>query len=62
MMNVLLEAPGEAARGVDGHAWGVEISSRYRLRERFFTWLSINIGESIRDGIAFDYDQPFALN
>ena len=62
MKNVLLEAPGEAARGVDGHAWGVEISSRYRLRERFFTWLSINIGESIRDGIAFDYDQPFALN
>jgi hypothetical protein len=62
MVNVLLEAPGEVPRGVDGQAWGVEISSRYRLRERFFTWLSISLGESTRDGIAFDYDQPFALN
>lgn len=62
LSNVLLRAPGEAPRPVMGHAWGVELSSRYRLRERFFTWLSINLGESVRDGIAFEYDQPFALN
>ena len=62
MSNVLLRAPGEAPRAVEGHAWGVEFSSRYRLRERFFAWFSINLGESIRDGVAFDYDQPFALN
>jgi hypothetical protein len=62
MRNVLLQEAGEAPRAVDGHAWGVEFSSRYRLRERFFTWLSLNVGESVRDGKAFDFDQPFAIN
>lgn len=59
---MVVETPGEEPVAVDGHAWGVELSSRYRLRERFFTWLSVNLGESIRGGLPFDYDQPFALN
>ena len=59
---VVVESVGEAPVAVDGYAWGVEISTRYRLRDRFFSWLSVNWGESTRNGIAFEYDQPFALN
>jgi len=62
MSNVVVEYPGSSPVAVDGTAWGVEFATRYRLRDRFFSWLSINWGESIRDGKAFDYDQPFALN
>jgi hypothetical protein len=59
---VLTRLPGQAPAAVDGRAWGVEFSTRYRLRNRFFTWLSVNLGESLRDGAPFEYDQPFALN
>lgn len=54
---------GEApVGGVTGRAWGVEATSRYRLRERFFTWLSVAVGHAERDGATFDYDQPWAVN
>ena len=58
--DVLVEDAGEAPRAVDGAAWGVELTSRYRLRERFFTWLGVTLGRASRDGVPFDFDQPYA--
>lgn len=52
--------------GVEGSAWGVSFTSRYRLRDRFFTWASVDLARSWRtvDGVTSpsDYDQPFATS
>jgi hypothetical protein len=54
---------GEAPRGgVEGRAFGLELTSRYRLREKFFAWFSAAIARAERDGETFDYDQPWAFN
>lgn len=47
---------------VDGEAAGLELQSRYRLRERFFSWVTLTLGRARRDGRTFAYDQPVALN
>lgn len=47
---------------VDGHAWGAELTSRYRLRERFFSWASLALGRSVRGDHPFAYDQPYAAS
>ena len=47
---------------VDGWAAGVEITSRYRLRDRFFSWASVALGRAERDGHPMAYDQPYAFN
>ncbi len=47
---------------VDGDAVGLEIQSRYRLRDRFFSWASLSLGRARRDGHVFAYDQPVAVN
>lgn len=60
--DVVIEDPGEAPEAVDGTAWGIELTSRYRLRERFFSYVSLCVGHAERGGIPFDYDQPFALS
>lgn len=60
--DIVVETPGEAPRAADGFAWGVELTSRYRLRERFFFGTWIAIGHAERDGVRFDYDQPYALS
>lgn len=53
---------GELVAGVDGEAWGVEVTSRYRLRDVFFTGVAFSFGHATRDGVTFDYDQPWAAN
>ena len=62
LYNLVVEEAGEAPHLEDGMAWGVELGSRYRLRDRFFTWTSITVGRSLRDGSPFEYDQPFAFS
>jgi len=54
--------PGLGAAVVDGQAYGVELTARYRMRERFFSWVSAAFGRSERGGVRADYDQPYAFN
>lgn len=58
----ILRAPGEAPVAVDGSAVGVELSTRYRMRELFFAWVSVSLGRAERADTPFDYDQPFVLS
>lgn len=63
--NLLYVFPdGAIADGVVGRSMGVEINSRYRLRDRFFMWLSVSLMDAVRlvDGVTqtFAYDQPYA--
>jgi len=67
MRDLLVADPGEAPiTGVEGRSLGLSITSRYRLREVFFTWLSVDLSRTTRtiDGVESpgDYDQPFAVN
>lgn len=52
--------------GLTGKAAGVSLTSRYRIRDVFFTWVSLDLAKSTRekDGVVWpsDYDQPYALN
>lgn len=57
-----LQVPGQVAEAVDGYAYGLEISSRYRMREHFFAWTSLALGRSVRDDAPFDYDQPWSFD
>ncbi len=54
--------PGEAPRAVDGRAAGVELTSRYRLRDRFFAWVAATLGHTELGGVPGDFDQPYALS
>lgn len=67
MADLVVHEAGEAPRGgVEGHAYGVSLTSRYRLRDRFFTWASVDLARSFRDEgrgpVPSDYDQPYALS
>ena len=62
LQDAVVRVPGEAPASVDGYAWGVELTTRYRMRDLFFSWMSITVGRALRDGAPFDYDQPFAFN
>lgn len=54
--------PGQAPQALDGYAWGVELTGRYRLREVFFTSASVVVGRSFRGGAPFDWDQPLSVS
>lgn len=55
--------PGEAPRGgVEGFAYGAEVQLRYRLLGVFFASLGVSAGRSEREGVAYDYDQPYGVN
>lgn len=54
--------PGETPVSADGYAWGAELTSRYRLRERFFFGAWVSVGHAERGDAVFDYDQPFAAS
>lgn len=58
----LTDLDGTVRGGVDGEAWGVELTSRYRIRDRFFTSVAFAFGHATRDGVVFDYDQPWSGN
>jgi hypothetical protein len=60
--NAVVDEVGAPVRTVDGEAGGVELTSRYRLRERFFTYGSVAVGRSLRGGAPADYDQPLIVN
>lgn len=60
--DAVIREPGEAPHTADGRAWGVEATTRYRMRERFFFGAWASIGRAERDGAPFDYDQPWALS
>ena len=53
---------GTVRGGVEGDAWGVELTSRYRIRDRFFASAAVAFGHATRDGDVFDYDQPWSGN
>ncbi|MDP6934652.1 MAG: hypothetical protein QGG40_17150, partial [Myxococcota bacterium] len=53
---------GVAPEAVDGWASGLEFTSRYRLREVFFSWVSLTVARAEREDAPFDYDQPYAFN
>ena len=58
-----VDVEGEGTpESVDGWAAGVEVTSRYRLRDRFFSWISLAFGHAERNGYLMSFDQPFALN
>ena len=62
LYDLVVENIGESPTLEDGYAWGVELGARYRLREKFFTALSLTLGQSMRDSGPFAYDQPFAFS
>jgi len=62
IQNAVDESPDTFPTVADGWAAGVEITSRYRMRDHFFSWLSLTLGHATRDGTPFDYDQPYAFN
>jgi hypothetical protein len=59
---VLTELDGSLRADVTGDAWGVELTTRYRIRDRFFASAGFSFGHATRDGVTFDYDQPWAGN
>jgi hypothetical protein len=59
---ILTDLDGSLQSGVSGEAWGIELTSRYRIRDRFFASLSLAGGHATRDGVTFDYDQPWSGN
>jgi hypothetical protein len=54
--------PGQTPTAEDGWAAGAELTSRYRIRERFFAWTGLTVGRAERDGHPADHDQPWALS
>ncbi|MES2644315.1 MAG: TonB-dependent receptor [Myxococcota bacterium] len=58
----LTELDGSLRSDVIGAAWGVEVTSRYRIRDRFFASVGLAFGHATRDGEVFDYDQPWSGN
>lgn len=58
----LTELDGTVTGGVEGEAWGVELTSRYRIRDRFFASVAFAFGHAERGGVVFDYDQPWSGN
>lgn len=61
LTDAVFEPPGEAPEAQDGVAWGGELVSRYRVRERFFSWVGLTLGRSLRDGAPGPYDQPWSV-
>jgi len=47
---------------LDGQAAGVELTTRYRIRERFFSWVSLTMGQSRLGGAPTAFDQPYAIS
>ena len=43
-------------------AWGAELVSRARVRERFFSWVALTLGRSLRDGQPGPWDQPWSVS
>lgn len=47
---------------LDGSAQGLEFTTRYRIRERFFSWISLTLGRTELGGAPTAFDQPYALS
>ena len=57
-----VEPGGEPKGGVSGRAYGLEVESRYRIRNVVFASLGVTLANSQHDDHPSDYDQPWALN
>ena len=57
-----LDPEGLLQRNLSGDAVGGELQARYRLRDLFFSSLSVAVARATRGGALYDYDQPFSLN
>jgi hypothetical protein len=53
---------GGALEVLDGSAQGVEFTTRYRIRERFFSWFSLTLGQTELGGAPTAFDQPYAIS
>jgi hypothetical protein len=63
MRELVVQEPDGTLRGhQDGEAAGVELTSRYRLRDVFFASAALTVGRSVRGGRTADFDQPWATN
>ncbi|GDX80333.1 collagen-binding protein [Deltaproteobacteria bacterium] len=61
--NLVEAEPGEPpVGGVSGTAYGLEVESRYRIRNLFFASLALTLAHSEHDDHVSDYDQPWAFN
>ncbi len=60
--DVVVEPIDAAPVAAEGNAWGLELTSRYRIRDLFFSYLSLTVGRATRDGAPFEYDQPYAAS
>ena len=49
------------ARGPGRRAQGAELLSSYRVRERFFSWVGLTVGRSLREGQPYAYDPPWSV-
>ncbi len=62
LTNAVVSTPGGAPTQVDGTAVGIELTARYRMRERFFCWTAVTLGRAERGDAPFDYDQPLGFD
>ncbi|MSP54897.1 MAG: hypothetical protein EXR69_04730 [Myxococcales bacterium] len=64
---VITAVPGEAPAGDQrSRALGASLSTRYRIRDIFFAWASLDVGQSLLAGasewLPSSVDQPYAIN
>ncbi|MCB9777905.1 MAG: TonB-dependent receptor plug domain-containing protein [Alphaproteobacteria bacterium] len=60
--DAVVDDPDDGLSVEEGRAVGLELTSRYRLRERFFSWASVSLGRARRGGQVSPWDQPYAFN
>jgi hypothetical protein len=58
----VMQAADSPPVAADGHAYGGEFTSRYRIRDRFFGWFAATFGHAELGGATAPFDQPFALS
>jgi hypothetical protein len=58
----VLDLPGAPVAQVDGEAYGVELTTRSRIRERFFAYASLALARSFRADAPGPFDQPVIAN
>ncbi len=62
LTGAVVDKAGAPVQTVSGQAGGVELTTRYRLRDLFFAYASVSLARSVRGGAPADYDQPLIVN
>lgn len=60
--NSIIQIPGKDLTQLDTRAFGGEWGFKYRLKERFFAWLSVSSANSRMEEKTWAYDQPYAMD